>query len=109
MQADLLPSRLAASRQTVNAIETSNYDPSLPLAFKIARVFETSIEELFDPEDGLQEWPAAPGKELHCATRGCASWSAARLVGPTRRRGLILRCPLPPPVIYFGRFRETAL
>jgi putative transcriptional regulator len=50
-QADLAE-RLDVSRQTVNAIETSKYDPSLPLAFKIARVFETSIEELFDPADG---------------------------------------------------------
>lgn len=48
-QADLAE-RLAVSRQTINAIETSKYDPSLPLAFKIARLFETSIEELFDPE-----------------------------------------------------------
>jgi putative transcriptional regulator len=48
-QADLAD-RLEVSRQTINAIETSKYDPSLPLAFKIARVFETSIEELFDPE-----------------------------------------------------------
>jgi putative transcriptional regulator len=50
-QADLAE-RLDVSRQTVNAIETNKYDPSLPLAFKIARVFETSIEELFDPADG---------------------------------------------------------
>lgn len=46
-QADLAE-RLAVSRQTVNAIETEKYDPSLPLAFKIARLFRTSIEEVFD-------------------------------------------------------------
>lgn len=51
-QADLAE-RLAVSRQTINAIETSKYDPSLPLAFKIARLFETSIEEVFDPEGAL--------------------------------------------------------
>ena len=51
-QADLAD-RLEVSRQTVNAIETSKYDPSLPLAFKIARVFETSIEDLFDPAESL--------------------------------------------------------
>ncbi|MES2298192.1 MAG: helix-turn-helix transcriptional regulator [Pseudomonadota bacterium] len=38
---------LAVSRQTVNAIETGRYDPSLPLAFAIAKVFETSIEGIF--------------------------------------------------------------
>jgi putative transcriptional regulator len=38
---------LDVSRQTVNAIETGRYDPSLPLAFAIARVFETSIEAIF--------------------------------------------------------------
>jgi putative transcriptional regulator len=39
--------RLGVSRQTVNAIEAERYDPSLPLAFKIARVFDRSIEEVF--------------------------------------------------------------
>jgi len=38
---------LGVSRQTVNAIETGRYDPSLPLAFAIARVFETRIEAIF--------------------------------------------------------------
>lgn len=47
-QADLAQ-RLEVSRQTVNAIETSKYDPSLPLAFKIAQVFELRIEEVFQP------------------------------------------------------------
>ncbi len=45
-QADLA-AQLAVSRQTVNAIETGKYDPSLPLAFKIARVFGRTIEEIF--------------------------------------------------------------
>ena len=40
--------RLDVSRQAVNAIETGKYDPSLPLAFKIARLFGMSIEEIFD-------------------------------------------------------------
>jgi putative transcriptional regulator len=47
-QADLAQ-RLEVSRQTVNAIETSRYDPSLPLAFKIAQIFERRIEEIFQP------------------------------------------------------------
>jgi putative transcriptional regulator len=38
---------LGVSRQTVNAIETGRYDPSLPLALKIARHFETTVEEIF--------------------------------------------------------------
>ncbi len=42
-----LAERLDVSRQTVNAIETGKYDPSLPLAFKIAEVFEKTIEEIF--------------------------------------------------------------
>lgn len=48
-QADLAE-RLGVSRQTVNAIETEKYDPSLPLAFRIARVFGMRIEELFQDE-----------------------------------------------------------
>jgi putative transcriptional regulator len=45
-----LAERLDVSRQTVNAIETGKYDPSLPLAFAIARLFEQSIEAIFLPE-----------------------------------------------------------
>jgi putative transcriptional regulator len=44
-----LAEKLAVSRQTVNAIETERYDPSLPLAFRIARLFENSIERIFEP------------------------------------------------------------
>ena len=42
-----LADRLAVSRQSVNAIETGKYDPSLPLAFRIAALFELSIEAIF--------------------------------------------------------------
>jgi putative transcriptional regulator len=45
-----LAERLSVSRQTVNAIETGKYDPSLPLAFKLAEVFGAKIEELFEPD-----------------------------------------------------------
>jgi putative transcriptional regulator len=45
-QADLA-ARLDVSRQSVNAIETGKYDPSLPLAFRIARLFELKIEDVF--------------------------------------------------------------
>jgi len=44
-----LAARLGVSRQTVNAIETERYDPSLPLAFGIARVFGLTIEQIFEP------------------------------------------------------------
>ena len=44
-----LAERLKVSRQTVNAIETDKYDPSLPLAFKIAKLFRLRIEEVFQP------------------------------------------------------------
>ena len=46
-----LAERLAVSRQTVNAIETGRYDPSLPLAFAIARLFGRSIETVFEPDN----------------------------------------------------------
>jgi putative transcriptional regulator len=39
------------SRQTINALETGKYDPSLPLAFKLAAVFKRPIEDIFDPSD----------------------------------------------------------
>jgi putative transcriptional regulator len=45
-----LADRLEVSRQTVNAIETGRYDPSLPLAFAIARLFGKPIEKIFSPE-----------------------------------------------------------
>jgi putative transcriptional regulator len=48
-----LAERLEVSRQTVHAIETGKYDPSLPLAFRIARLFETRIEDVFH-DDGAR-------------------------------------------------------
>ena len=48
-QADLAD-RLQVSRQSVNAIETGRFDPSLPLAFKLARLFESAIEQIFSDE-----------------------------------------------------------
>ena len=44
-----LADRLDVSRQTVNALETGRYDPSLPLAFRIARLFGLPIEDVFEP------------------------------------------------------------
>lgn len=55
--------RLGVSRQTVNAVETGKYDPSLPLAFKIARLFEKSIEEVFQFEAGAANGASAPGEQ----------------------------------------------
>jgi putative transcriptional regulator len=49
-QADL-GEHLDVSRQTINAIETEKYDPSLPLAFKIAQIFNKKIEDIFDFKD----------------------------------------------------------
>ena len=49
-QADL-GERLGVSRQAVNAVETGKYDPSLPLAFKLARLFDMPIEAIFDDGD----------------------------------------------------------
>lgn len=45
-----LADRVGVSRQTINAVETEKYDPSLPLAFKIARLFGKPIEEIFFPD-----------------------------------------------------------
>ncbi|MEO0616095.1 MAG: helix-turn-helix transcriptional regulator [Pseudomonadota bacterium] len=47
-----LASALEVSRQTVNAIETGKFDPSLTLAFRVARLFEMPIEAIFDDGDG---------------------------------------------------------
>jgi putative transcriptional regulator len=49
-----LAERLGVSRQTVNAIETGKYDPSLPLAFRIARLFGRPIEAVFVDGDGVE-------------------------------------------------------
>ncbi len=49
-QADLAE-RLDVSRQTINALETGKYDPSLPLAFKIAMLFNCKIEDVFFPDE----------------------------------------------------------
>ena len=47
----MLADQLDVSRQTVNALETGRYDPSLPLAFRISRLFGRRIEEIFDPSE----------------------------------------------------------
>ena len=59
-QADLA-GQLDVTRQTVNAIEKGKYDPSLPLAFKIAEVFEMPIEQIFFPPRMMNDrWGAIP-------------------------------------------------
>jgi putative transcriptional regulator len=50
---------LQVSRQTVNAIETGRYDPSLPLAFRIARLFGRSIESVFEPDEDFAQGDGA--------------------------------------------------
>lgn len=50
-----LAERLDVSRQTINAIETGRYDPSLPLAFKMAQIFNCKIEDIFMLEPGLDQ------------------------------------------------------
>ena len=54
-----LADRLQVSRQTVNAIETGKYDPSLPLAFRIARLFGRSIESVFEPAQDFAQGDGA--------------------------------------------------
>lgn len=60
-----LAERAGVSRQTINAIETEKYDPSLPLAFKIARLFGKTIEEIFSPNESAS---AVSGPEAAGAT-----------------------------------------
>ena len=48
-----LADELDVSRQTINALETGRYDPSLPLAFRISRLFGQPLESIFDPEEAL--------------------------------------------------------
>jgi putative transcriptional regulator len=50
-----LADRLDVSRQTINALETGRYDPSLPLAFRIARLFAQPIEAIFQPDDASDQ------------------------------------------------------
>lgn len=50
-----LAERLGVSRQTINAVETEKYEPSLTLAFKMARLFELRIEDIFAPEKAERE------------------------------------------------------
>lgn len=54
-----LAQELNVSRQTINAIETGKYDPSLPLAFDMARVFAKRIEEIFFPEPPAPKVPVS--------------------------------------------------
>lgn len=58
-----LADRLDVSRQTVNALETGRYDPSLPLAFRIARLFDRPIEAIFDPESVDAAAPSAESRD----------------------------------------------
>jgi len=51
-----LGGRIGVSRQAVNAIETGKHDPSLPLAFRLARLFGLSIEEIFEDDAGTEKW-----------------------------------------------------
>lgn len=62
-QADLA-ARLDVSRQTVNALETGKYDPSLPLAFKIAQLFGLPIERIFQPDDDSALPSRSAAKEI---------------------------------------------
>ena len=58
MTQEELAIEVQVSRQTINAIEKGKFDPSLPLAFKISRLFELAIEDIFYDEAGLTPTPA---------------------------------------------------
>jgi putative transcriptional regulator len=63
-QADLAL-RLGVSRQTINAIETGKYDPSLPLAFRLARTFGKPIEQIFQFDGVEPAQPSTAGSKAH--------------------------------------------
>ena len=75
-----LADQLDVSRQTVNALETGRYDPSLPLAFRIARLFSQPIEQIFNADDDPGPTPGS----TTIAGSGAASNPARR---PLRRPG----------------------
>lgn len=54
-----LADKVGVSRQTINSLETGKYEPSLSLAFKLARLFDTTIEEIFSPEARPEDARAA--------------------------------------------------
>jgi putative transcriptional regulator len=56
----VLADRLDVSRQTVNALETGRYDPSLPLAFRIAALFDATIEAIFLPDGAAADHTGTP-------------------------------------------------
>jgi putative transcriptional regulator len=60
-----LAEQLDVSRQTINALETGKYDPSLPLAFRIARLFERPIESIFLPDADRPGASASPPRIAH--------------------------------------------
>jgi len=64
----MLADHLDVSRQTVNALETGRYDPSLPLAFRLSRLFGEPIEAMFDPEDGVSAGDPSSGRPGSGAT-----------------------------------------
>ena len=68
-----LAEKLGVSRQTVNAIETGKYDPSLPLAFRIAKLFDKPIEAIFEPNAGPPD-----GQPPAQADGGSDIWKARR-------------------------------
>ena len=58
-----LAERVRVSRNSINAIENGRFDPSLPLAFRIAAAFGLSVEEVFDKTDVVDDTPASTGTE----------------------------------------------
>jgi putative transcriptional regulator len=59
-----LANELGVSRQTINAIETEKYDPSLPLALKVARLFDQAVEMIFTPDDERATEPRRHGAKI---------------------------------------------
>ena len=97
-----LAARLGVSRQTVNAIERGKYDPSLPLAFKMARLFGNAIEEIFLPEEdaGRSEREGCGGLEgsnpQHCRSQsgGCLARQPSSACSKSSSRSSVSSMPV---------------
>ena len=100
-QADLAE-RLEVSRQSVNAIETGKFDPSLPLAFKLARLFGTTIERIFvDEERGSPSQPATAGSPRFAGVGGVWKKRKNHFRLPATERSLRRGQPLSGASVYW--------
>lgn len=105
-QADLAE-RLDVSRQTVNALETGKYDPSLPLAFRIARLFGEAIESIFEDEHGEAALTLAADLRWDYQDRAATAFDELAVLAEMGAAGWELT-GFGPLVLHFRRPAQTA-